>query len=73
MLFRSVVLGGPTGIAGGDQLADLVSERIRQTTRWTPTVAASTIKGNPILGGAKELLVADVRTQLLESVAKISA
>ena len=68
-----VVLGGPTGIAGGDTLADLVSERIRQTTRWTPVVAASTVKGNPILGGAKELLVADVRNQLLESVAKVNA
>ena len=68
-----VVLGGPTCMAGGDQLAELVSERIRRTTRWTPTVAASTVKGNPILAGARELLIADVRNQLLESVAKISA
>lgn len=67
-----VVLGGPTGIAGGDRLASLVSDRIRQTTRWTPTVAASTVQGNPILAGARELLVVDVRNQLLESVAKIN-
>jgi predicted NBD/HSP70 family sugar kinase len=68
-----VVLGGPTCRAGGDELADLVSRQIQRTSRWSPTVAASTVTGNPILGGASELLVASVRNELLGSVARITA
>lgn len=67
-----VVLGGPTCRAGGDELAELVSQQIRRTSRWSPVVAASTVVGNPILAGARELLVAAVRNELLGSVARIT-
>ncbi|GAA3893101.1 ROK family transcriptional regulator [Leifsonia kafniensis] len=68
-----VVLGGPTCRAGGDELAELVSKEIRGSSRWAPAVAASTVTGNPILTGARELLVTEVRNELLESVARITA
>ncbi|GAA3890824.1 ROK family transcriptional regulator [Leifsonia kafniensis] len=66
-----VVLGGPTGIAGGAQLAERVQAHLRRTSRWAPVVVASTVATYPVLTGARELLVAEVRERLLRDVERI--
>lgn len=68
-----VVLGGPTGRAGGTRLAELVSAHVRKTTRWTPTVVATDVTEHPVLRGAREYLIADVRNALFSEVSRISA
>ncbi|MGW9631669.1 ROK family transcriptional regulator [Agromyces sp. NPDC055520] len=64
-----IVLGGPTGAAGGDRLAELVRARLRRTTRWTPDVAATGVPAQPALRGARDRLLVEVRTALLDEVA----
>lgn len=68
-----IVLGGPTGAAGGDRLADLVRAQLRRTTRWTPDVAATGVPAQPVLRGARDRLLIDVRTALLDEVTNPSA
>ncbi|WP_029289205.1 ROK family transcriptional regulator [Cellulomonas sp. HZM] len=63
-----VVLGGPTGMAGGQALADQVRAHIRRTTRWSPTVSASTVPDQPVLRGARAVVGADLRSRLLDLV-----
>lgn len=67
-----VVLGGPTGIAGGDQLAERVQAHLRRTSRWAPVVVASTVAAYPVLTGARAVLVAEVRERLLRDVERIA-
>lgn len=69
----TVVLGGPIGAAGGSQLAELVRTHIRRTTRWSPDVVATTVGAHPVLRGAHDALVADVRTSLLDDIITPSA
>ncbi len=70
-----VVLGGQTGIAGGDALAALVQERLdreRPETRRTRRVLEVRTSGVPtqsILRGARRLLTAHIRDRLEETIA----
>ncbi|MET0725708.1 MAG: ROK family transcriptional regulator [Leifsonia sp.] len=68
-----VVLGGPTGAAGGDALADAVRTHVRRTTRWSPDVVATAVVEHPVLRGARDRLVAEVRASLLDDVSSLSA
>jgi predicted NBD/HSP70 family sugar kinase len=63
-----VVLGGPTGAAGGQFLADLVRGHIRRTTRWSPHISVSTVADHPVLRGARSVVGADLRSRLLDLV-----
>jgi predicted NBD/HSP70 family sugar kinase len=63
-----VVLGGPTGAAGGDLLADLVQEHLRQTTAWSPTIAATAVPDHAVLRGARSVVGANLRSRLLDLV-----
>ncbi|MEO3872420.1 ROK family transcriptional regulator [Nonomuraea sp. B12E4] len=47
-----VVLGGRTGHQGGDELAGLVTERLRALAPAPTEVRASTVEGNAVLQGA---------------------
>jgi predicted NBD/HSP70 family sugar kinase len=60
-----VVLGGPCGSAGGPRLAELVMAHVKRSSRWSPTVVASGVSADPVLTGARQVLVTEVRTQLL--------
>ncbi len=62
---ETIVLGGPLGSAGGAELAALVSGEIQTATLWNPMVAASEVAQFPVLRGARELLLRDVRKRLL--------
>ena len=67
-----VVLGGPTGSAGGHLLAELVGAELRAA--WgTSTVVATGVAEHPVLRGAREHLLADVRSALFAEVSRISA
>ncbi|MEZ0446644.1 ROK family transcriptional regulator [Cellulomonas sp. ICMP 17802] len=63
-----VVLGGPTGAAGGQTLADLVRGHIRRTSRWSPHISVSTVADHPVLRGARSVVGADLRSRLLDLV-----
>lgn len=63
-----VVLGGPTGAAGGDVLAELVRGHIRRTTSWSPQICATTVADHPVLRGARAVVGTDLRTRLLDLV-----
>ncbi|WP_028046108.1 ROK family transcriptional regulator [Cellulomonas sp. URHE0023] len=63
-----VVLGGPTGAAGGQTLADLVRGHIRRTTRWSPHICVTTVADHPVLRGARSVVGADLRARLLDLV-----
>ena len=71
-----VVLGGPTGSAGGARLAELVAERLagihsrrlEHTSRWHPTVRASGITGPSVLGGARRMLVGRIHDRLVADI-----
>jgi predicted NBD/HSP70 family sugar kinase len=54
-----IVLGGPVGISGGDQLARRVSERLGRTD-----VRPTAIRSQPVLGGARRLLSHRIRNHL---------
>lgn len=67
-----VVLGGPTGRAGGDRLAELVSAELRAS--WgSSTVVATGVPAHPVLRGAREHLLTEVRNALFAEVSRISA
>lgn len=63
-----IVLGGPVGAAGGDLLADLVRAEIERETRWHPQVIHTAVRDRPVLRGAREILVAQLRARLLEEL-----
>lgn len=71
-----VVLGGPTGAAGGDRLAELVatllselpSRRLESSSRWRPVVRASRIAGPSVLGGARRMLVGRIHERLVADI-----
>ncbi|WP_026378905.1 ROK family transcriptional regulator [Agromyces italicus] len=59
-----VVLGGPTGVAGGERLAALVGERVDTGAHPKLVVATSGTGEQPVLLGARQLLVEQIRTRL---------
>ena len=63
-----IVLGGPIGTAGGELLAELVREEIERTTLWHPRATRSTITAFPVLRGAREVLVHQVRQRLFSEL-----
>lgn len=63
-----VVLGGPTGAAGGEELAELVRAQVRRVSRWSPQVAATAVPDHPVIRGARELAVTDLRARLLARI-----
>jgi predicted NBD/HSP70 family sugar kinase len=67
-----VVLGGPTGIAGGAALAQLVHEQISLRSRWSPRVVATAVPTHPVLAGARELLLGELRDRLHSDVTSIT-
>jgi predicted NBD/HSP70 family sugar kinase len=68
-----VVLAGPVGTAGGELLAGLVRTEIERTTLWHPRVICSAIHEYPVLRGAREVLVHQVRARLLDEVSSIAS
>jgi len=66
-----VVLGGPTGRAGGPRLAELVTSELRPA--WGDRrVVATGVAAHPVLRGAREHLVGDVREALFAEVSRIA-
>lgn len=63
-----VVLGGPIATCGGAHFARAVQAAIRRDTRWSPDIVASSIKDYPVLSGAREHLLAQVRDTFLDDV-----
>lgn len=59
-----IILGGPIGVAGGRELAHLVSERLGRAD-----VRPSEVGSQPVLNGARRLLVHRIRSLLLTAVA----
>jgi predicted NBD/HSP70 family sugar kinase len=67
-----VVLGGPTGIAGGARLAELVHEQVLALSRWKPRVVATGVGEHPVLAGAHDVLVSEIRDRLHNDVNSLS-
>ena len=74
---RAVVLGGPTGVAGGDRgspscvaerLSGIDSRRLEHSSRWRPAVRASGIAGPSVLGGARRMLVGRIHDRLVADI-----
>jgi predicted NBD/HSP70 family sugar kinase len=63
-----VVLGGPTGSAGGAALAALVEEQVLTLSRWRPAVVTTGVVQHPVLAGARELLLGEIRARLHRDV-----
>ncbi|MDT0268866.1 ROK family transcriptional regulator [Streptomyces sp. DSM 44915] len=59
-----VVLGGELGRAGGPVLARRVADRLRELSPLATEVRATTVGGNPILGGALLTALAAARADL---------
>ncbi|MGO4299535.1 ROK family transcriptional regulator [Leifsonia sp. RAF41] len=66
-----VVLGGATGQAGGPRLAALVTAELRPA--WGDrSVVATGVAAHPVLRGAREHLIGDVRDALFAEVSRIA-
>jgi predicted NBD/HSP70 family sugar kinase len=71
-----IVLGGPTGAAGGARLAELVAQRVsvigsrrlEHSSRWRPAVRESGIAGPSVLGGARRMLVGRIHDRLVADI-----
>lgn len=63
-----IVLGGPTGLAGGARLAELVAERATDVERPAPEVRLSGTGASAVLVGARRLLVEQIRSILEERI-----
>ena len=69
---ETVVLHGPTGIAGGPALATAVTAWLRTRTRWSTAVVAPGVPDTPVLHGARHVLIDVVRSALAGRVDRIS-
>lgn len=66
-----VVLGGATGLVGGERLAELVTAELRPA--WGDrSVVTTGVAAHPVLRGAREHLVGDVREALFAEVSRIA-
>ncbi|WP_226082443.1 ROK family transcriptional regulator [Mycetocola spongiae] len=63
-----LLLGGPTGALGGEELATLVSEHIRAHTRWSPRISPAGVVTHPVLSGARWVLINELRERLFLAV-----
>jgi predicted NBD/HSP70 family sugar kinase len=63
-----VVLGGPVGKAGGDELAARVAAEVSRICLARPTVAATSAADEPVLRGALQAALAQARAGLLGSL-----
>ncbi len=63
-----IVLGGPVGAAGGTDLAALVSEAIERDRLWKPRVTATALGADPVLRGAREVLLVELRERLFSEL-----
>lgn len=69
---ETVVLHGPTGIAGGPALAAAVTAWLRTRTRWSTAVVPPGVPDTPVLHGARHVLIDVVRTALADRLDRIS-
>jgi len=66
-----VVLGGPTGAAFGARLAELVAAELRDA--WGErAIVATGVATHPVLRGAREHLLGEVREALFDEVSRIA-
>jgi len=66
-----VVLGGPTGAACGPRLAELVAAELRDA--WGErAVVATGVPTHPVLRGAREHLLGEVREALFDEVSRLA-
>lgn len=66
-----VVLGGPTGRAGGAPLAERVTALLHE--QWgAPTIVSTGVPAHPVLHGAREHLLGEVRNALFAEVSRIA-
>lgn len=66
-----IVLGGPTGRSGGALLAERVAALLRE--QWgCPTIVATGVPAHPVLRGAREHLLGEVRGALFAEVSRIT-
>jgi len=63
-----VVLGGPTGQVGGQELAELVQWSIRHNSHWVPEIVATGLPDSAVLRGVQELVITKVREELFTRV-----
>jgi predicted NBD/HSP70 family sugar kinase len=64
-----IVLSGPTGVAGGPELARLVQSSLTKSTAWRVPVTASLVETHPVLAGAAWALTKRLTDHLLDLVA----
>lgn len=69
---ETVVLHGPTGIAGGPALAAAVTAWLRTRTRWSTAVVAPGVPDTPVLHGARYVITDVLRTALAARLDRIS-
>ncbi|MBT2504199.1 ROK family transcriptional regulator [Curtobacterium sp. ISL-83] len=69
---ETVVLHGPTGIAGGPALAAAVTAWLRTRTRWSTAVVPPGVPDTPVLHGARHVLIDVVRAALADRIERIS-
>ncbi len=67
-----IVLGGPTGAAGGAALADAVAAHVHRDTQWHPEVATTGVPTHPVLAGAKVQLTAALRSSLFDRLDRVT-
>jgi predicted NBD/HSP70 family sugar kinase len=66
-----IILHGPIGIAGGDDLASRVQSWLQEHSRWATAVYGPAISSTPVLHGARHVLIDAVRAALVEAVAHL--
>lgn len=63
-----LVLGGPTGAAGGNLLAERVAERIQDAVGWRLDLSSTRVPEQAVLYGARARLTGMLREAILEEV-----
>ncbi|HWM35137.1 MAG TPA: ROK family protein [Pseudolysinimonas sp.] len=64
-----IVLGGPTALAGGEPLAERVAARVDRVARPRLAIRMSTTGSQPVLLGARQQLVQQIRDHLEAGIA----
>ena len=66
----AMVLGGPTGVAGGVALADATARLLHATDQSTGSIVTSAVPEAAVLRGARSVVAQDVRALLLASAGR---